>query len=278
MNKTRRLWIGIAPVFILLIVGACEKSPDKTAVTKNASSDHAQEKGHWTCAMHPQIHSDKPGECPICHMKLIFVTDQPGAEAEASTGDARSSIQGTSRQLELLGVQSVPVENMTLTLRIPISGRLISPKSVAFQVYESDMRYIKPGIPFTGESTVVSEGEISGAVVSIDSIVDPTSRTVRVVGSIKKSPAGLVSETTFSGLIEVNLEERIGIPESSVLHTGTGDLVYLVDGNKLTPKKVTLGLKTESFYEVLSGLSVGDTISSGPNFLLDSEAKIRGTP
>ncbi|MBS1963242.1 MAG: hypothetical protein JST04_13585 [Bdellovibrionales bacterium] len=278
MSRNQRVWVGVTSILFALIAGACLKSPDKTEATKSASADHAQEKGHWTCAMHPQIHSDKPGECPICHMKLIFVNDQSGDEVEAPTGDARSSVQSTAHQLELLGTQKLAVEKMTLTLKIPVSGRLISPKSVAFQVYESDMKYIKSGLPFTGESTVLSEGEISGAITSIDSIVDPTSRTVRVVGSIKKSPAGLISETTFSGLIEVSLNDRIGIPESSVLHTGTGDIVYFVDGNKLTPKKVTLGQKTESFYEVLSGLNVGDTISSGPNFLLDSEAKIRGTP
>jgi len=47
--------------------------------------------------------------------------------------------------------------------------------------------------------------------------------------------------------------------------------------NKVSPKKVKLGIKAEGFYEVLEGLVAGDIISSGPNFLIDSEAKIRGT-
>lgn len=277
MNKNRKIQFFSAILFGLTLSAGCEKSPEKSATKVATALKHEDEKGHWTCAMHPQIHSDKPGECPICHMKLIYVTDQPSAAEDESATDSRSSVQASARQLQLVGAQKIAVEKMTLTLKIPVSGRLISSKSVAFQVYESDMRYIKSGLSFTGESTVVSEGNISGVIASVDSIVDPTSRTVRVVGNIKKAPAGLVSETTFSGLIEVSLEDRIGIPESSVLHTGTGDLVYVVEGSKLTPKKVMLGLKTESFYEVLSGLSVGDTISSGPNFLLDSEAKIRGT-
>jgi rubrerythrin len=28
-------------------------------------------KSYYTCVMHPQIHQDKPGKCPICGMTLI---------------------------------------------------------------------------------------------------------------------------------------------------------------------------------------------------------------
>lgn len=273
MNK--KVWIWIALALFAAGIWTAQKLTVKTVSPESHSSAPVKSKGYWTCPMHPQIHAEKAGECPICHMNLVFVDKQ--VDTRISEEDSRSSILAGAHQLELAGAGKLTVEKMTLSLRVPVSGRLISPKSVAFQVYESDMRYIKPGLIFSGQSTVVSEGEISGVITSVDSTVDPTSRTVRVVGSIRKSPPGLVSETTFSGVIEVSLGDRLAIPEMSVLHTGTGDLVYAVDGNKLTPKKVVLGLKTESFYEVLSGLSAGDVISSGPNFLLDSEAKIRGT-
>jgi membrane fusion protein, copper/silver efflux system len=33
-----------------------------------------QEQGAWTCSMHPQIRRDGPGQCPICGMNLIPVS------------------------------------------------------------------------------------------------------------------------------------------------------------------------------------------------------------
>ncbi|MHB8929802.1 MAG: efflux RND transporter periplasmic adaptor subunit, partial [Melioribacteraceae bacterium] len=30
-----------------------------------------KEKDYWTCTMHPQVHMDRPGACPICGMDLI---------------------------------------------------------------------------------------------------------------------------------------------------------------------------------------------------------------
>lgn len=238
------------------------------------------EASYWTCPMHPQIHSEHPGECPICHMKLVEVKSGGHSKAQTEPLENRADIHASPAQLSLIGVQKTLVERMNLTAHIPVAGRFISASTVAFQVYESDLRYLRPGLVFTGENSFKPEDPISGTISSVDSIVDPTSRTVRVVGQITKGPRGIIAETTFRGDIALQLTNVIGIPESSVLHTGDGDLVYLIheseSGAHLMPKPVQLGLKTESYYEVLTGLEAGQFISSGPNFLIDSEAKIRG--
>lgn len=242
---------------------------------ENASSPTAAAKApsYWTCPMHPQIHQDHGGECPICHMKLVPVKNESAPIAESD----RADVQATSSQLSLIGVQKTLVERMDLSLAVPVAGRLLSPSSIAFQVYESDLGFVKAGLPFRGRSSFVPNGEISGTITAVDTIVDPTSRTVRVVGRIDRGPKGLIAETTFSGAVEIALKNRVAIPESSVLHAGTSDLVYVFTENgQLTPRPVTLGPKTEGFYEILAGLEPGESISAGPNFLIDSEAKIRG--
>jgi multidrug efflux pump subunit AcrA (membrane-fusion protein) len=274
-------WIWLFAIVIVITVAfwtsknlfqKSAKSPEKQSLAKVEGASY------WTCPMHPQIHSDKAGECPICHMKLVQVkAQQDQVQNQDSKGESRSDVIATDSQTALLGVQKYTVEKMDLKVLLPVSGRFLSSSSVAFQVYESDLRYVKPGLLFKGESSFYPDEEIVGSISSVDSIVDPTSRTVRVVGSVKKGPGRLFSETSFRGEVEISLKDKVAIPESSVLHTGSGDLVYIFgDGNKLSAREVKLGPKTESFYEVLSGLKVGEVISSGPNFLIDSEAKIRG--
>ncbi len=270
----KRGWLILIVVIAVAGLWAAKTFLNKNTSDKKVTYADQKDSSYWTCPMHPQIHMDHAGECPICHMKLIQVK----AQQVQATESHRSQVQASPDQLDLIGAQKQQVERMDLHLSIPVSGRLLSSSSVAFQVYESDLHFIHKGLPFKGQSSFVPDGEITGVITSVDSIVDPTSRTVRVIGQIQKGPKGLISETTFSGVVSVIRKESVAIPESSVLHTGTGDLVYVfTDGNKLTARKVMLGAKTEGFYEVVSGLEPGENISSGPNFLIDSEAKIRGT-
>lgn len=270
-------WVIIITILVAVAYWSSKLLVKKTDQKDKTSVTQMDGMTYWTCPMHPQIHADKSGECPICHMKLIQVKAQGAHAAHVQESEHRAMVQAAPYQMQLLGVQKVAVEQMDLTAHIPISGRLISSGAVAFQVYEADLRYVKSGLTFRGVSSFSPESEIVGTISSVDSIVDPTSRTVRVVGRIKKGPRGLISETTFSGEIEVVLKAVTAIPESSVLHTGSGDIAYMIrDDGSLMAQAVKLGQKTESYYEVVDGLSPGQFISSGPNFLIDSEAKIRG--
>ena len=61
------------------------------------------EKTLYTCGMHPQVVQDRPGNCPICGMKLVPVRQQSSPTALAATspspgrGDRQSSSSGSRK-------------------------------------------------------------------------------------------------------------------------------------------------------------------------------------
>ena len=52
-----------------------KKTSDEMKKTSEEMKQKSEQKGsqvfYYTCRMHPQIHADKPGKCPICGMTLI---------------------------------------------------------------------------------------------------------------------------------------------------------------------------------------------------------------
>lgn len=240
-------------------------------------SDHEDPEGYYTCPMHPQVHEHKAGKCPICGMPLVKTT---GKKREVKKETSRETgILATNAQLILAGISKYTVTRKDLDFIVPVSGRMLSPREVTFQIFESDLHIVKNGLEFSGASSSSADEELKGQIHFIDSMLDPSSRTIRVIGTLSHAPRRFAIEGSFHGEIKATEKRQIAIPENAVLHTGQGSLVYVFTSeNKLQPQSVTLGKKASSNeYQILSGLNEGDVISSGPNFLIDSEAKIRGS-
>src|SRR4029077_1596323 len=71
-NKSIRCLFALGfLVFGLVVLPACSKNQSAPFVSAGKTLYH--------CAMHPQIVSDKPGECPICHMRLIPINPNTSA-------------------------------------------------------------------------------------------------------------------------------------------------------------------------------------------------------
>ncbi len=257
---------------------ACTKTADSGAAPAGAAASSAEAgdapEGYYTCSMHPQIHLHSPGKCPICGMPLILVKSTAASKSSSKPDD--SSVEVSETQQKNSRLAKATVERKDLLLSLSVSGRVLSAKEIAFQVYESDLAQIKIGMEFTGSPTTSPEQILRGKISSIDSLVDPTSRTIRVTGSLNSS-AKLSAEGGFQAQIESLLKNQIVINEDAVLHSGTKDLVYVFSSNNsLTARAVQLGVKSQNQYQILTGLKEGEVISAGPNFLIDSEAKLRG--
>ena len=58
---------------------------------------------------------------------------------------------------------------------------------------------IKNGVEFLGSSSSSPNEELKGQIRSVDSMLDPSSRTVRVTGTLSQSPKRFMLEGSFHG-------------------------------------------------------------------------------
>src|SRR5690606_18583599 len=123
---------------------------------------------------------------------------------------------------------------------------------------ESDLQIVKTGLEFSGRAASSPEEELKGKIRQVDTLIDPSSRTVRVLGSLGGSPKRTIVDGAFHGEIRSTAKNQIAIPEDAVLHTGQKNLVYIItQDNQLKPIPVILGKKSAREYQVLSGLREG---------------------
>ncbi|NOX36750.1 MAG: efflux RND transporter periplasmic adaptor subunit [Calditrichaeota bacterium] len=95
--KNRRTIIGIviASLIVLVAVGGYFMFSDSGAGTETEQQADGQ---LWTCGMHPEVILDKPGNCPICGMKLVPVKGTGAVEEDM--GDMQHEDMAADAQKE----------------------------------------------------------------------------------------------------------------------------------------------------------------------------------
>jgi Cu(I)/Ag(I) efflux system membrane fusion protein len=76
--------------------------------------------------------------------------------------------------------------------------------------------------------------------------------------------------------IPVDQGERLAVPESAVVMSGTRSLVFAQKApGEFAPVEVITGIAGNGRVEIKSGLKAGDLVATEGNFLLDSESRIK---
>lgn len=103
--------IGLLLLLFTLVLACNTKS-------KEEHDGHDHEEGvYYTCSMDPQVKEDKPGKCPICHMKLTPMKNDDGASNEISLSDQQIKL-GNITTATIVTSQSNPEESYTGVLTI----------------------------------------------------------------------------------------------------------------------------------------------------------------
>ena len=119
---------------------------------------------------------------------------------------------------------------------------------------------------------------IHGALASVLPEADPQSRTVRIRIELD-NPEGRLRPgmTAQARLNQQSPTEVLQLPSEAVIRTGKRALVMLAEDNgRFRPVEVQLGQESDGQVEVLNGLDAGQQVVASGQFLIDSEASLKG--
>lgn len=227
------------------------------------------------------------------------------------TMDAKTIIEAARQRLRLWDITEEQIKKIeeagkpirTLTIYSPVSGYVVqkpvlqgmrvmageklldiadlSTVWIIADVYEYELPLID-----VGQEADISLSYIPGKVFkSKIEFVYPSlsgqTKTAKIRFSIPNpnpNKDGLLKPQMFSEVtIKRSLGRRLIIPEEAIIDTGTRQIVYVDKGDGyFEPRQIMPGLRADGSVEVLKGLKAGERIAVSGNFLIDSEARLKG--
>ncbi|MCA1732795.1 MAG: efflux RND transporter periplasmic adaptor subunit, partial [Acidobacteria bacterium] len=147
---------------------------------------------------------------------------------------------------------------------------------VNVEIYEQQLARVPPGA--TARITLDALNEtLVGKVRYVDPQVTERTRTVSLKVEVPNRDGKLRAGMYATVLLEpVDAGEVVAIPSLAVLRTGQRSVVIVADGGgRFTPREVELGIESDGWVEIRSGLKAGEEIVTSSQFLIDSESNLR---
>jgi len=146
------------------------------------------------------------------------------------------------------------------------------------EVPESQAALLRPGAKVQARSPAAPGTTFEGKVQAILPDVNPATRTLKARMELANPGAHLVPGTFVSmQFIDMQAEKALLIPTEAVIQTGKRTVVILAEDNgRFRPVEVEAGIESGGQTEIKRGLQAGQRVVVSSQFLIDSEASLKG--
>ncbi len=152
----------------------------------------------------------------------------------------------------------------------------ISVVKLDFAVPESFLSSLRPGLDIEATSQTYPGEVFVGKVSSVDSRVDPVTRSLAIRAIISNDDARLRPGMLMIVELIKDRRESLIIPEQALMPDGTKQFVYVVNGENVAERKeIIIGTRRPGFVEVTGGLAEGDLIVTEGTMQLRPGANVR---
>jgi Cu(I)/Ag(I) efflux system membrane fusion protein len=146
------------------------------------------------------------------------------------------------------------------------------------EVPESQAALIRPGTKVQTSSAAAPGTALRGTVQAILPEVSAATRTLKARVELA-NPGNLLVPGMFVNMqfMDMRTEKSLLIPTEAVIQTGKRVVVMLAeDKGKFRPVEVETGIESNGQTEIKRGLQMGQRVVVSSQFLIDSEASLKG--
>lgn len=194
------------------------------------------------------------------------VLDQQAAQmnsAEARVDAARAALADHTIRAPFegrVGLRRVSVGKLVSSDTVITTLDHITEMELDFAVPEAFLSTIDPGQPVSARSIAFPDETFTGIVESLDTRVDPVTRTINVRARIGNEDGRLRPGMFMTVLLERNPRETLVVPELALVPEGDSKFVFVVQDGKAIQREVQVGTRRPGKVEIVDGLASGEEI------------------
>jgi membrane fusion protein (multidrug efflux system) len=131
-----------------------------------------------------------------------------------------------------------------------------------FTVSESFLSSVTPGLAIAAHSIAYPGRTFEGKVASVDSRVDPSTRSV-TVRALVPNPEGLLKPGMFLNVrLSRGAADALLVPEQALVPEQGDVFVFVLKGNSVEKRLIRTGQRRVGEVEVVQGLAAGERVVS----------------
>ena len=221
--------------------------------------------------------------------------------------DAEALVEAARQRLRLWDISEEQIKKIeesekpirTLTIYSPVGGYVLQKTAlqgmkvmageklfdvadlstvwIIADIYEYELPLIKAGQRAVLQLSYFPGRQFSSRIDFIYPTLSGETRTAKARFIIPNPGMQLKPQMFTNVEVKIDLGQKLAVPEDAVIDTGLRQVAYVDKGDgNFEPREVRIGIRAEKMVEVTAGLKAGDKVAASANFLIDSEAKLKG--
>jgi len=204
------------------------------------------------------------------------------ADAETGYEEARIKVRKTAVKAPITGVMT-EVSQVTQGTEIQanaVIGKVVDYTQVLvdLRIPNSQVLAIKLGKPVRVSNYAFSDVVFEGKITAVDPVLDPVTRTLRVVATVDNPDLmlrpGMFVKTEIVKAAHVNV---VVVPKRLVVKRQNQDVIFVEEGARAQMRTVETGLENRDSIEIADGIEEGDRLITSNYETLRARTRVRVT-